>query len=279
MINTREFELGDREFDYIRSLVEQRFGIVLNDAKRDMVYSRLSRRLRALGLKTFDAYCALLKSGDEKELKEFTNAVTTNLTYFFREPHHFELLEKIIIPDIVQRHGAKRRRLRIWSAGCSTGEEPYSLAISLREALPDFETWDAKILATDLDTDVLNNARKGIYEQSRVKGLSDQRLKRWFLRGRGLNQGKIRVSSDLRSMIHFGQVNLMEPWPMRGPFDVIFCRNVMIYFSKPTQRTLTSRFAQLLVNEGHLFVGHSESLFGVTNEFALVGQTLYAKRP
>ena len=270
----REFELGDAEFETIRRLVGERTGIVLSDAKRDMVYGRLARRLRALGLRSFSDYLARLLDGDAEEMVAFTNALTTNLTAFFREPHHFEYLQQTLLPALMQ-HKQGNRRLRIWSAGCSTGEEPYSIAMVVRETVP--EDWDVKILATDLDSDVVRHAREGIYRAERVEGLSRERLRRWVRRGKGDKAGLVRMAPALRQLITFKTLNLMESWPMRGPFDFIFCRNVVIYFSKDTQRVLFDRFADLLPADGHLFIGHSESLHRVTDRFRLLGQTIYRK--
>jgi len=188
----REFELGDAEFETIRRLVGERTGIVLSDAKRDMVYGRLARRLRALGLRRFRDYLARLEAGDAEEMVAFTNALTTNLTAFFREPHHFEFLQQTLLPELLQQQRSSRR-LRIWSAGCSTGEEPYSIAMVVRETVP--EDWDVKILATDLDSDVVRHARDGIYRAERVEGLSRERLRRWVRRGKGDKADWVRMAA------------------------------------------------------------------------------------
>ena len=272
-----EFEFSDQDFQRIRRIINEVAGISLADGKRELVYSRLSRRLRQLGLRRFDEYCRLLEpGGDSEELGEFVNALTTNLTAFFREPHHFEFLAEELLPALTRERAFGNRRLRVWSAGCSTGEEPYSIAMVLRELLPAVG-WDVKILATDLDSNVLATAERGVYEWERVKGLSEARLRRWFLRGRGAQEGRVQVAPALREMIAFRRLNLMEEWPMRGFFDVVFCRNVVIYFDKPTQRELFERFADILVDRGHLFVGHSESLFKVTERFTPLGKTIYRK--
>ena len=270
----REFVFTDADFEFIRRLVSEKTGIVLNDAKRNLVYSRLSRRLRQLGLGHFADYCDLLKGGDDGELVNFINAITTNLTSFFRENHHFEYLRDTLLPELMQTKG--ERRLRGWSAGCSTGEEPYSLAMVLRETLPD-TGWDARILATDLDSEVVAKARRGVYTQERVNGISPERLKRWFLRGKGGNEGMVQVRASLRELLSFRQLNLMHEWPIKGPLDFIFCRNVVIYFDKPTQKVLFDRYAELLPVGGHLFIGHSESLFKVSDRFKLIGKTIYRK--
>jgi chemotaxis protein methyltransferase CheR len=272
----REFTFTDRDFARLRTLVNQHTGIVLSAAKHELVYSRLARRLRPLGLESFAAYCDLLEAGHSTELGQFVNAITTNLTAFFREDHHFEYLATTLLPTLL-REKAHCRRLRLWSAGCSTGEEPYSLAMVLRETLPATAAWDVKILATDIDSNVLATAGLGVYSAERVSGLSTQRLHRWFKKGQGGQAGAVRVVPALREMIVFRQLNLMHTWPMQGPFDAIFCRNVMIYFDKATQRQLCERFADLLDQRGHLFVGHSESLFKLTERFEPLGNTIYRR--
>lgn len=273
----REFPFSDDDFDNIRQLVSRHTGISLSDAKRDMVYGRLARRLRSLGLDDFKQYCRLLEEGDsEDELGRFTNAVTTNLTAFFREPHHFDFLGRQLLPELVRRRAAERR-LRIWSAGCSTGEEPYSIAMQLLENLPQRSGWDIKVLATDLDTNVLATARRGIYAQERLKNVDQRRQRRWFRRGRGDNAGLLQVKPELQQMITFKQLNLMLDWPMQGLFDIIFCRNVIIYFDKPTQSVLMERFSGQMADHGRLFLGHSETLYRVTERFKLMGQTIYEK--
>lgn len=276
METQREFEFTDRDFQNLRQIVREHTGIFLSDAKRELVYSRLSRRLRKLKLRGFDQYCRLLANEDPTEITEFINAITTNLTSFFREPHHFDYLANTALPDIINRN-RHQRRIRVWSAGCSTGEEPYSIAITLKEVMPRQENWDIQILATDLDSNVVAHAQNGVYQQDRIEGLSQQRKQRWFQRGMADNVGKARVVSELRELITFRQLNLMREWPMKGPFDIIFCRNVVIYFDKETQRTLFRRFANLLGSEGYLFIGHSESLFKVSEQFRLIGKTIYAR--
>lgn len=271
----REFRFTRQEFNFIRELVKEKTGIALSDVKRDMVYSRLSRRIRQLGLDNFRDYCQLLKDEANDEFVNFVNAITTNLTAFFREPHHFEYLASQALPHLINaRRG--RNRLRVWSAGCSTGEEPYSLAMVLREIMP--AQWDVKLLATDLDSNVLATAEQGVYTLERLKAVSQPRLRKYFHKGRGEQQGLARTHNALCELIRFKQLNLMGEWPMRGPFDVIFCRNVVIYFDKPTQAVLFDRFADMLADDGFLFVGHSESLYRVTDRFELIGQTIYRKR-
>ncbi len=274
VISNREFVLTDRDFNTIRKIVSDRTGIVLSDGKRDMIYGRLVRRLRTLGLSGFSEYCDLISREDGGELSEFINAITTNLTAFFRENHHFEFLENELLPFIMENK--KESKLRIWSAGCSSGEEPYSIAMTVRENIPD--SWDIKILATDLDTNMVNKASAGVYDEGRVSGLDKKRLRRWVKKGRGSNSGMIKISDELRNIITFKQLNLMNDWPFKGPFDFIFCRNVVIYFNKDTQRILFNRFADLLPDGGHIFIGHSESMFNVCDRFKLLGKTIYKKQ-
>jgi len=269
----REFHLSDREFDEIRKLVREHTGISLAESKRELVYSRLVRRLRRLSLRTFEDYIALLGQGEAAELEEFTNAITTNLTSFFREGHHFEFLTETVFPALEKRNAATRR-LRVWSAGCSTGEEPYSIAIALQEAMARFRGWDVRILATDLDSHVVAHAQAGEYKAERFEKMADQRCGRWFEETKA---GTLTASPALKSLITFRQLNLMHQWPFKGPFDIIFCRNVVIYFDKETQRALFDRMAELQRNDDHLFIGHSESLFKVCDRYQLIGKTIYRK--
>jgi len=270
----RDFVLHDSEFSEIRELVKIHTGISLSEAKRELVYSRLVRRLRRLGMDNFGDYIELLRQADEVELEEFANAITTNLTAFFRENHHFEFLQSGALPAIEKR-GAAKRRLRIWSAGCSTGEEPYSIAMVLREEMQRFSGWDVKILATDIDSQVLAHAQAGIYAADRVERVPPKHA-RWFT---SQGDGTFAVKPEVQSLISFRQLNLMNPWPMRGHFDVIFCRNVVIYFDKPTQVELFGRIAALQGAGDYLFVGHSESLFKVCDKYELIGKTAFTRLP
>lgn len=270
----KDFELTDKHFNFVRKLVAERTGIALSEAKRDMIYGRLTRRLRALNLNNFDDYCSILKDGDdEHELIEFTNAITTNLTAFFRENHHFEYLAKTVLPELIKsKHD---RKIRIWSAGCSSGEEPYSIAMVVNEIVP--KDWDVRILATDLDSNMVNRASAGIYPLERVEGITKKRLRDWVRRGKGDKSDMVKMSPDLQDIISFKQLNLMHEWPMKGKFDIIFCRNVVIYFNKDTQRELFQRYANIMTDDSHLFIGHSESLYKVCDRFQLLGQTMYKK--
>jgi chemotaxis protein methyltransferase CheR len=272
----REFAFSDEDFNSLRALVRKHTGISLSEAKRELVYGRLSRRLRALGLQSFRDYRNVLTADPEgQEMVEFCNAITTNLTSFFRESHHFDYLrDQVLVPLGTRPPG---QRLRIWSAGCSTGEEPYSIAMTVRESLPQAGRHDIKILATDLDSEVLSRGRKGVYAEDRVKGMSQARIATFFLEQREGGTVRLAVSPAIRELITFNQLNLMHELPMRGPFDVIFCRNVVIYFDKDTQRDLFRRFAQLQRPGDVLYLGHSESMFKVSEAYTLVGRTIYRR--
>lgn len=276
MTAAREYEFTRRDFDFLRRLSNAKTGIVVTDDKFDMFYSRLARRVRALGLNDFAAYCDYLdQEADEREVIELVNAITTNLTAFFRENHHFEFLADSAVPEAVTRNQATRG-LRVWSAGCSTGEEAYSLAITLHEQMQRLRDWEVDILASDIDSNVLAQAQAGVYAMSRVENLPARRLKAYFQRGRGAQAGKARVKDFLRERMSFRQINLMNPLEVERQ-DIIFCRNVIIYFDKDTKKRLVERFADVLVDGGYLFIGHSESLFKVTDRFELVGHTIYRK--
>lgn len=273
----REFIFTDEDFEALRSLVKEVTGITLGDMKRELVYGRLSRRLRALGLRSFAEYRRLLCSAEgAEELEGFTNAVTTNLTAFFREGHHFDYLrDRVLLPR--RADPSASRRLRIWSAGCSTGEEPYSIAMTVAESIPDWQRWDIRILATDLDSEVLARGRRGRYREDRLRGMSPARVARFFDEDNGPEGRSYSVTEDIASMVTFGRLNLMDELPMRGPLDVIFCRNVVIYFDKPTQRDLFARVERLQRAGDTLFLGHSESLFNVSDAWRLVDKTTYRR--
>ncbi len=273
----REFELTAGDFRRVQALIKARVGIDLGTNKQSLVYGRLARRLRALGMQHFADYLSLVEDPSSDEAERFVNAITTNVTEFFRENHHFEFLANTVLPAIWRRTGPGGQRVRFWSAGCSTGEEPYSLAMVLRENPPPAAGgWDMKVLATDLDTDVLAHARAGVYPADRVEKIAPARLKRFFAKtGTG---GSYQASPELRSLITFKQLNLMDPsWPMQGPFDVIFCRNVVIYFDDATKRALVQRYRQMLGEGGHLMLGHSESMVASTTGFESFGRTIYRR--
>jgi chemotaxis protein methyltransferase CheR len=273
-----DFELSDAEFDRIRELVREHTGISLSEAKRQLVYGRLARRLRALKLGSFSEYIKVLEQGDEVELEEFINAVTTNLTSFFREPHHFDYLGSEMLPEALKRNGA-HRRLRIWCCAASTGEEPYSIAMVMREAQEKLHGWDAKLLATDLDSNVLAHGRRGVYGRDRLAGMAGKRVARFFDEVQDGAERKFSAVDEIRSLVTFKQLNLMHDWPMKGPFDAIFCRNVIIYFDKDTQRALFERMAGLQRPGDFLFLGHSESLYRVSDRYELIGRTIYRRLP
>jgi chemotaxis protein methyltransferase CheR len=273
----REFVFTQADFDSLRTLVKEQCGITLSESKRELVYGRLSRRLRALGMGAFADYRRLLAAREgQAEMIEFINAVTTNLTSFFRESHHFDFLRDNYLRA---RAGDTRgsRRLRIWCCAASTGEEPYSIAMSVAEAIPDWQRWDIKILATDLDTQVLKSCVAGVYREDRVSGMPRMRVDRFFDVSGAAGDRQFRVKPDIASMISFRQLNLMHTLPMKGPLDVIFCRNVIIYFDKDTQRALFSRIAPLQRPDDLLFLGHSESLLQVSDAWTLMGKTIYKR--
>ena len=272
--------LGDAEFEFLRKFVYQHCGISLGEHKRQLVQGRLYRRLRALRLASFAAYCDLLRNDPQTELGELASVISTNVTSFFREVHHYDLLTDELLPRWLQEKRRSNDRLRIWSAGCSTGEEPYALAMVLAEALEEHGagSMDAKILATDLSPQALETARGGAYSLERLGGISDERRRRWLLRGSGEFEGLAAVHPRLRELVTIQPLNLLHDWPMKGPFDAIFCRNVVIYFDQPTKQRLFQRYAALLPVGGYLFLGHSESLHGINEDFQLIGRTVYRKR-
>jgi len=271
--------LGQAEFQFLRGFVLQQCGIALGEHKHQLVQGRLLRRLRALGLNNFESYCELLRRDPNAELGELASAISTNVTAFFREVHHYDLLVSELLPRWLQERRREGDRLRIWSAGCSTGEEPYALAMVLAEALEQHSCKvDAKILATDLSPQALETARQGVYPLERIAGISAERCRRWMLRGAGEYEGLASVHPRLRELVSIQPLNLLHEWPMRGPFDAIFCRNVVIYFDQPTKQRLFRRYAELLPAGGYLFLGHSESLHGINDEFELIGRTVYRKR-
>ncbi|MDA8348008.1 MAG: protein-glutamate O-methyltransferase CheR [Pseudomonadota bacterium] len=274
-LRTREFAFGEDDFQALRTLVKSLTGIHLTEQKRELVYGRLTRRLRALRLHTFAEYRELL-THDQQEVTELCNAITTNLTSFFREPHHFHYLrDQWLAPLITDPHGT--RRLRVWSAACSSGEEPYSIAMTLLETLPHPERWDVRVLATDLDSEVLDRARRGIYPRERLNGVSAERQARFFRDSGDGRSGSLQIAPEPAALITFKQLNLMQSLPMKGPLDVVFCRNVVIYFDKETQRDLFARISRLQRPGDLLFLGHSESLFKVSDSYALIGKSIYRR--
>ncbi|SMQ86233.1 chemotaxis protein methyltransferase CheR [Devosia lucknowensis] len=268
-----EFSLSEREFARIKARVYSVAGISLSDAKRTLVVSRLSKIVRALRLPNFDAYIDYLeRGGTAQDGQDFVNALTTNLTRFYREDHHFDHLRNYVGTLISDR--PRGTRLRIWSAGCSTGQEPYTIGMDLLAAFPDLKRWDFKILATDIDTAVIAKAAGGVYPENELSGLSTERARR-FERG---GEGMIRIPDAVRELVSFKPLNLIGQWPMKGPFDAIFCRNVAIYFDKPTQGEVFGRFGKMLAPEGFLYIGHSENVGSGGEGFRLVGKTIYQSK-
>jgi len=272
----REFEFNDSDFQALRTLVKEMTGINLAESKRELVYGRVSRRLRALNLSSFRAYRQLLETGDGSELVAFCNALTTNLTSFFRESHHFDYLrDEYLVP--LREAGRRGDRVRIWSSACSSGEEPYSIAMTIAEALPDWQKWDIRILATDLDSDILARAQRGRYAADRVRGMDPGRLAKFFKEIKEGGETTYQVTAEFEKLITFKQINLMHDLPMSGPLNVVFCRNVIIYFDKDTQRGLFTRIAKLQRADDLLFLGHSETLFKVSDDYSLIGKTIYRR--
>lgn len=276
----REFHFERHHFDLIAGMLYRLAGIALAPHKLEMVYSRLARRLRELRLPDFDAYCALLQGEDgSAEVGYLVNALTTNLTSFYREAHHFQFLAEHAIPQLRERNaGVARPRLRIWSAGCSSGPEPYTIAMVLASTLgPEIRRWDARILATDIDTHMVETAARGIYPADLADGIPPAIRDRFVRRTRDHGEPAVVMEEDLKRLITFKPLNLLEPWPMSGPFDAIFCRNVLIYFDRTGRAQVIDRFARLLAPDGCLFLGHSESLYGMSAAFRQIGPTMYRR--
>ena len=268
---TRDFHFTGQDFARVQRMIYDHAGINLNDSKEQMVYSRLARRLRSLGIGSFAAYLDLLKDAGHPEWEHFINALTTNLTSFFREAHHFDILAEHL------KKRTSRGPVRIWCSAASTGEEPYSLAITACEAFNTM-TPPVQIVATDIDTNVLATAEKGVYGMDRVERLSKERMQRFFLKGTGAQAGFARVRPELQRLIEFKRINLLDTrWALQGPFDHMFCRNVMIYFDKPTQHAILKRFVPLLKLDGLLFAGHSESFLHAADLFRSLGRTVYER--
>lgn len=266
----RTFEFSDADFRRLKKMIFDYAGISLNDNKKPMAYSRLTRRIRELGMHTFREYLDFVEAADSEEHVRFINALTTNLTYFFREAHHFTILAA----HLQEVYGDKP--LTVWSSACSTGEEPYSLAMTAIEAFGT-DTPPVRIIASDLDTDALKTAARGVYPMEKVQSLTPQQLKRFFLKGSGDQDGFARIRPQLQRLVEFRQVNLnADAWPIEGPLAAIFCRNVMIYFNKETQSQILARFAPLLKPSGLLFAGHSENFYyNARDTFRIRGKTVY----
>ena len=272
----REFSLRSEDFRQIAAMLHADSGIYLSEQKESLVYSRLVKRLRALGLSSFQDYCALISSEEGvDERQQMLAALTTNVTRFFREPHHFQYLKTVVLPPLLQ--AAKRGgRVRIWSAGCSKGQEPYSIAMSVLSLMPEAADYDLKILATDIDPNVLREGRAGVYERSEFDDMPKADLARFFSPAER-NGSSLSVSEPMRRLVSFKELNLVGQWPIKGVFDVIFCRNVVIYFNEDTQAKIWERFAALLKPSGLLCIGHSERLSGAAqSRFKPTGTTMYS---
>jgi len=268
----REFEYKKEDFERIVKIIYKVSGISLSARKEDMVYSRLGRRLRANGINTFSDYLDFVAK-DKEEQNAFVNALTTNLTHFFREEHHFDYLNDVLFPELFEK---SPERIRFWSAGCSTGEEPYTLAMIWEHLKNKPSNIDFKILATDLDTNVIDSGKSGIYSVDKLVPVADEYLK-WFSRTKGCTANQKQVDPQLKEYIAFKQLNLMQEWPIKGPFQLIICRNVLIYFDKETQKKLIKRYYDLLEPGGCLILGHSESLGDNRNLFEAKGKTIFRK--
>ena len=276
--NTIGVKLTRAQFKELGAIIRSLSGIALNENKRELVKARLGKRLRLLDLNSFDEYIERIHNDTTgREVTAMLDAISTNKTSFFREPDHFDFLRTGLLPRLTDTPATRGRRLRVWSAGCSSGEEPYSIALCLKEHLVNFQQWNAKVLATDISTRVLAQATRGVYPAEELKAVGPHVRAKHFECVATRPEKLYRVNDSLRSLIHFARLNLMDDWPMTGPFDAIFCRNVMIYFDKPTQNQLIRRFTQLLAPGGILFVGHSESLTGVRHMLQYVQPTVYRK--
>lgn len=266
-------QLDSHQFQEISRIVYHQCGINLKSGKEALVRARLMKRLRALQMPDVKAYMALISSAQgEREIHTLIDVMTTNKTSFFRESAHFDYLAETILPALDQP------RLRFWSAACSSGEEPYTLAMVLREHIPAIDKKDVLILSTDISNRMLDSARKGIYPKERLQDVPRPLVQKYFETSAGGTDGGYRVGPALRKLVRLAPLNLMQPWPMKGPFHVIFCRNVMIYFDRPTQQRLVNRFHDMLPSGGHLFVGHSEGLSGIRHEFQYMKPAVYRKR-
>jgi chemotaxis protein methyltransferase CheR len=274
-----EFLLTGADFRRIAETLHSDTGIHLPDSKMALVYSRLAKRLRALGLKSFREYCALIlthEGADERQ--RMIAALTTNVTRFFREPHHFEHLRQTVLPPLLE---AARRggRVRIWSAACSSGQEPYSIALTILSVMPDAADFDVKVLATDIDFNMINEGKSGVYNEEALSSLPSALRQRWFTSTSRQGGKKCGAGPELRALVAFRELNLIGSWPMKGPFHAIFCRNVVIYFEEQTQSKIWSRFTPLLSPGGFLYIGHSERLAGpAASAFSSEGVTTYRLR-
>jgi chemotaxis protein methyltransferase CheR len=272
--------LSDRLFGQFSELVYRECGINLHDGKKSLLQARLNKRLRITGFTSYESYFEYLTSGESREeLVHFLDCISTNLTYFFREPQHFEFLNKMIPEMLAAKQKERDQRIRVWSAGCSTGEEPYSLGMGVLQHLKDPDRYDFKILATDISSRVLDVAKAGIYPSEKLQRVHPDLRKQFFKKptGNGSSADSFEVVPLLKNIVKFARLNLNESYPFKGPFDFIFCRNVMIYFDKKTQELLIQKMSQYLVAGGYLFVGHSESLMGLNHSMKYICPAVYRK--
>lgn len=267
--------LSDEDFCRLRDIIYDEAGIKLGDVKKILMQSRLMKRLRELRIGSFSEYYDYLLENYDEEKINFINLITTNKTDFFRENDHFEFMRKVILPELEEK---KESQIRIWSAGCSTGEEPYTIAMVAREYFGTKSTPEILILATDIDTQVLQKARAGIYGGDHLAAVEPQYMKNYFVKETGENEGLYRVKDSLKEIVYFRRLNLLQDeYPMKKKFDVIFCRNVIIYFDRETQKKLFNKYYSYLKDDGYLLIGHSENITSITNKFVLAGRTIYRK--
>lgn len=276
-IGSGEYNFTKKDLKKISDVVRQESGIVLSDAKASLVYSRLSKRIRKLGLSSFSQYCELIDSQDNLlERKELVDALTTNVTGFFRESHHFDYMREKVLPGLIERAKAGEQ-IRMWSAACSSGQEPYSMAITLLQAMPDASRYDIRILATDIDTNILSVAMRGVYDESLVLPVPEK-LRTKYFKLMNADEKHFQISDEVRQIVSFRHLNLIGSWPIKKKIQVIFCRNVVIYFDNDTQETLWSRFMNVLDDDGALYIGHSERITGPAIKFVKSdGITAYRK--
>ena len=279
ILATQDIVLTEKDFLTISNLVYKHCGINLHDGKKELVRARLSKRLRTGNFRTFSDYIKyVLDDRTGEEFSMLIDVMSTNLTSFFREVQHFEFLQNKLLPEMLDRKQKNRDfKIRTWSAGCSSGEEPYSIAITLLDSVKEQDRWNIKVLATDISTRMLQSAQTGIYDGKRIEPVSPQQKNRYLMMRKENGQKLFEVAPALKNIVFFNYLNLMQDWPIKGPLDFIFCRNVMIYFDKPTQQNLVSRFYDILGPGGTLFTGHSESLTGIKHKFNYVQPTIYSK--
>lgn len=273
----REFAYTEQNFEYLRRLAAEHAGVVLNNDKFEVIYARLVKRLRVLKLHDFNAYCHLLRTNNDMEINCFIGAVTTHVTHFFREPHHFDFLARECLPQLVKQK-ERTHKIRILSAGCSTGKEPYSIAMVLKENIPMLSQWDIKIIGVDIDSESLTQAKAGIFSEDQQGSLSELRIQKWFYKDATVPKGFMKIRPDLERLVEYKVVNLAkDKWPLYDTFDIIFCRNVVIYFDQELQSKVFNKFADIMSPDGILIIGYSEMLYKICDRFQNIGRTIYKK--